>query len=87
MTMLAPFALGAIAMASLVAALFFVRFYRDTGDRLFLFFAAAFALESINRTLFAFTTNPREGDPALYLVRAFGYSLILAGIWYKNRAV
>jgi hypothetical protein len=31
--------LGAIAMASLVAALFFLRFWRDTKDRLFLFFS------------------------------------------------
>jgi hypothetical protein len=85
MTTLAPFALGAMAMASFVAALFFFRFYRETGDRLFVFFAAAFCLESMNRTLFAFASNPREGDPSLYLLRAFGYSLILVGIWQKNR--
>jgi hypothetical protein len=85
-TVLAPFALGAMATASFVAALFFLRFYRETGDRLFVFFAAAFCLESINRTLFAFASNPREGDPTLYLLRAFAYSLILVGIWHKNRA-
>jgi hypothetical protein len=82
---MAPFALGAVAMASLVAALFFARFYRDTRDPLFLYFAAAFGLEGVNRTLLAFSPSPNEGDPVLYLVRAFAYSLILVGIYQKNR--
>lgn len=82
---LAPFALGAIAMACLIAGLFFLRFYRDSRDRLFLFFAAAFWLEGVNRTIFAFSPNPKEADPILYLVRALAYALILIGIWDKNR--
>jgi hypothetical protein len=85
MARLAPFILGAVAAASLIAALFFVRFHRDTRDPLFLYFAAAFAVESINRTLLAFAATPNEADPALYLLRAFGYSLILIGIYRKNR--
>jgi hypothetical protein len=82
---LAPFVLGGIAMASAVAALFFGRFYRDTRDPLFLYFAAAFALEAISRTLLAFSPAPNEGAPELYLLRALGYSLILVGIFQKNR--
>ena len=82
---LAPFALGAIAMGSMVAALFFVRFYRDTRDPLFLYFAAAFALESVNRTIFALLAAPTEAAPGLYLVRACAYSLIIVGIYRKNR--
>lgn len=85
MTPLAPFLLGAVAMASLIAAVFFGRFYRQTRDPLFLFFAAAFGLESVNRTLFAFSSVPSEADPALYLLRAFSYSLILVGVYFKNR--
>lgn len=85
MARLGPFMLGGVAMASLIAALFFLRFYRDTRDPLFLFFAAAFGLEGVNRTLLAFSAAPHEGDPALYLLRAFSYSLILAGIILKNR--
>jgi hypothetical protein len=34
--------LGAISMASLIAGLFFLRFWKDTGDRFFLFFAVSF---------------------------------------------
>ena len=43
------FLMGAIAMASLVVALFFLRFWRKTGDRLFAIFALAFLLLGITR--------------------------------------
>jgi hypothetical protein len=43
------FIMGAIAMASLIAALFFLRFWRETGDRLFAMFALAFLLLGITR--------------------------------------
>jgi hypothetical protein len=43
------FIMGAIAMASAVVALFFLRFWRDTGDRLFAMFALAFLLLGITR--------------------------------------
>ena len=82
---LVPFVLGAIAMASLAVALFFVRFYRETRDPLFLFFAAAFGVEAINRTVLAFQATPNEASPYLYIMRAFAYSLILIGIYRKNR--
>ena len=82
---LAPFVLGAIAMASLTAALFFVRFYRETREPLFVFFAAAFGLEALNRTLLAFVPAPDDAAPHFYLVRAFAYSLIVVGILLKNR--
>jgi hypothetical protein len=81
---LASFALGAVTMASLVAALFFVRFYRDTRDPLFLYFAAAFALESVHRTLLALLPTPNEAAPEFYVLRAIAYSLIILGIYRKN---
>jgi small-conductance mechanosensitive channel len=43
------FIMGAIAMASAVVALFFLRFWRETGDRLFAMFALAFLLLGITR--------------------------------------
>jgi uncharacterized membrane protein HdeD (DUF308 family) len=78
------FLLGAIAMASLVAAGFFLRFWRDTGDLLFLLFALAFGLEGVNRTLLALSPAPNEGDIGLYVVRFLAYALIVAGIASKN---
>jgi uncharacterized membrane protein HdeD (DUF308 family) len=80
-----PFVLGAIAMASLAVSLFFVRFYRETRDPLFLYFAAAFGIEAVNRTALTFQATPNEGSPYLYIMRAFAYSLILVGIYRKNR--
>ena len=44
-----PMLMGAVAMASVVAALFFLRFWSQTRDHLFLFFAAAFALDAMTR--------------------------------------
>jgi hypothetical protein len=82
---LVPFVLGAIAFGSALAALFFVRYYRDTRDELFLFFAAAFVLEALNRVVLTFDASPNEASPRYYLLRAFGYGLILLGIYRKNR--
>jgi hypothetical protein len=83
---LVPFILGGIAMALAIAALFFGRFYRDTRDPLFLYFAAAFGLESVNRTLLAFSpTPPDEAQPVFYVLRAISYCVILVGIYRKNR--
>lgn len=78
---------GAIILACFVVSLYFLRFYRDTRERLFLFFSAAFGLEGINRILLAMSENPSEGDPRLYLLRAFGYTLIIVGIIDKNRRI
>ena len=76
--------IGAIAMASFVAGLFFLRFWRDTGDRLFLFFAVSFLIEGVNRAALALNENPNEGQPFFYFVRFLSFLLILVGIIQKN---
>jgi uncharacterized membrane protein HdeD (DUF308 family) len=76
--------LGAIAMASLIAGLFFLRFWRDTGDRLFLFFAISFLVEGINRWALGFSGDPNEGRPFFYFVRFLSFLLILIAIVQKN---
>jgi hypothetical protein len=79
------FLLGAVAMASLVAAAFFWRFWRHTHDRFFMLFAAAFLLEAINRTtLAAIGSVTEEQEPLFYLVRLFSFVLILIAIVDKN---
>lgn len=45
--------LGAVAMASFVATLFFLKFWRQTRDRFFLLFAVAFALDAATRLTLA----------------------------------
>ena len=81
------FLLGIIVTASIVAAGFFWKFYRQTRDTLFLAFAAAFFIEGINRISFLFVASPNEGAPAIYIVRLVAFLLILAAIVRKNRAI
>jgi uncharacterized membrane protein HdeD (DUF308 family) len=76
--------LGAIAMASLVAGLFFLRFWKDTRDRFFLFFSVSFFVEGVNRFALAMTSDPNEGRPFFYFVRFLSFLLILIAIVDKN---
>ena len=78
--------LGAIGMASLVAGLFFFRFWRTTGDRLFLFFAVSFWLEGINRFLIGVYSSTSEDEPVYYLIRLAALLLIVIAIVDKNRS-
>ncbi len=83
--MINGFLLGVIATASLTAGLFFLRFWRDTRDSLFLAFAVAFIIEGLNRSALLLLKHPNEGSPWIYLVRLFAFLIILAGIVNKNR--
>jgi hypothetical protein len=82
---LETFMLGAIAMASFIAGLFFLRFWRDTGDRLFGIFAAAFCLLGVTRVGLALSTQPLEGYTMWYWVRLAAFVLIFVAIVDKNR--
>jgi len=77
--------LGAIIMASFTIGLFFLRFWKTTNDRFFLFFAVAFSLEGLNRILLAMSQNSTENEPIIYLVRFLSFVLILIAIIDKNR--
>jgi hypothetical protein len=81
------FLLGAIAMGSAIACLLFLRFWRAGNDRLFLFFAASFGIEAINRTMYALTlSHSNEYELGYYLARLVSFLLILAAIIDKNSA-
>lgn len=75
---------GAVVMGCSIIGLFFLRFWRRTRDRLFIFFACAFWLLGINWLLLSFTRSD-EPNTALYLVRLAAFIVILVGIWDKNR--
>jgi len=83
--MIEGFLLGVIVTCSFVAAGFFARFWVATRDLLFLGFAAAFALEGLNRMAFLFLDRPNAGDEYIYVVRLLSYLHILAAIANKNR--
>jgi hypothetical protein len=72
-------------MALVVAAFFFLRFWRDTGDRLFLIFAAAFFLLAVTRFGLALSQVRQEGETHWYWVRLVAFVLILIAIVDKNR--
>ncbi len=82
------FILGADVMAAAVVGLIFLRFWRKTGDRLFVIFAVAFWLLALNWLALAFLRNPQEEARVvlLYLIRLLAFVVILVGIWDKNRA-
>jgi uncharacterized membrane protein HdeD (DUF308 family) len=76
---------GAVAMASGVAALFFLRFWRQTRDGFFLYFAAAFALDAVTRFVLSAADLSEETEPLIYLARLVTFSLIIVAIVRKNR--
>ncbi|HAT31366.1 MAG TPA: hypothetical protein DCW29_11100 [Janthinobacterium sp.] len=76
---------GAIACASLIVSLFFLRFWRSTRDRFFLYFAISFALEACGRLLIGSGPSYDQKMPAFYLIRLVAYLLILIAIVDKNR--
>jgi hypothetical protein len=79
------FIMGAIFMSSLAVAVFFQRFWRDTGDRLFVIFSVAFVLLAITRMGLALSSASLESHTYWYWVRLAAFLLILVAIIDKNR--
>ena len=77
--------LAVVTMGFVVAGLFFLRFWKRTGDSLFLAFALAFWLLGLTQALLALADVLIEERSWLYLIRLAAFSLILLSIWLKNR--
>lgn len=77
---------GIAAAGCLVVALFFLRFFRRSHDRLFLFFSVAFALLAADRVVLALVREHELPTEIPFWIRAFGYLVIIAGIVDKNLA-
>jgi hypothetical protein len=75
---------GAITLGYLVAGGFFARFWRRTGDRLFLAFGVAFVLLALNQALAWWLGDADERVGYTYLLRILGFVLILVAIVDKN---
>lgn len=78
---------GAVAMGYAVAALFFLRFWRQTRDRLFAYFAAAFALLLVHRIALSALTGRYDGEIGYYALRLLAFALIAIAVVEKNRTV
>ena len=78
---------GAAFVLWSIAGLLFLRFWRKTADRFFLFFSIAFWLMALHRVvLLVLRDGTEEYVSESYLVRLLAYVLILVAIWEKNRA-
>jgi hypothetical protein len=75
---------GAITLGFLIAAGFFLRFWRQTADRLFLAFAVAFVLFALNQALASWLTVVIEPTSLIYALRVLGFIIILGAIIDKN---
>ena len=75
---------GAITLGFLVAAGFFLRFWRQTADRLFIAFALAFVLFALNQALASWLTVVVEPASLIYVLRVLGFIIILGAIVDKN---
>lgn len=83
--MIVEFLAGAVTLGYVVAGMFFVRFWRRTGDRLFVAFACAFALLALNQAAAVFLYVANEPASLVYALRVVAFGIIIAAIVDKNR--
>jgi hypothetical protein len=80
------FLAGVLSTLSAVIALFFLRYWRTTGDRFFLLFATAFVALGLNWGITASAKPAEEGQHWVYVIRLVAFLLILVAIADKNRS-
>lgn len=83
--MLNQFLAGGASVSFLIITLFFLRFWKTTRDRLFLFFAGAFTFLMIERIVRASMAVETEWAPYVYTLRLMAFILITLAIVDKNR--
>lgn len=81
---LTAFCWGALSASSATAGLFFFRFWRESRDRLFVFFAVAFWMLALHWLGLSVVNPGVEVRHELYLVRLAAFVLIIIGIFDKN---
>lgn len=77
---------GALALGYSVVCLFFLKFWRDVRDRLFLLFAVAFGMLAVQRLALAAVADTPEAALPLYGLRLLAFLIIAAAILDKNRS-
>lgn len=76
---------GALMLGFFVAAAFFWRFWRRTGDQFFLIFAGAWVLLGVERFVLGLLNQPEQLNPGIYFIRLAAFLLIIVAIIDKNR--
>lgn len=84
MSQLASFLSGATAGGFLLAAVFFLRFWRRTQDVLFAAFSAAFLLFAANQTMITLGGVPGEFQSWVYLLKLAAFAILILAIVGKN---
>ena len=82
---LIPFLQTMSATAALASGLFFLRFWRESRDRLFAFFGAAFFVLAVSWALLALINPSDETRPYVYAIRLIAFLLMIVGMVDKNR--
>ncbi len=82
---MSDFMQGALMMGNAVVALFFLRLWRKTRDRLLAIFSIAFWLMMLLRLVNVIVDVPSEHVHYLYMLRLLAYALIIYAIIDKNR--
>ena len=75
---------GALIACYLTIALFFLRFWLASRDRLFGLFALAFSVLAVQRLALSITRGSVEDQTAFYVLRLIAFIIIIA-IIDKNR--
>jgi hypothetical protein len=75
---------GVLTGMALVAGLFFFKFWRDSHDRLFIFFGLAFWTLAAHWAALAIVHPPIESRHQLYILRLVAFLVLLVGILDKN---
>lgn len=83
--MVAAFFAGAVTFGFGLAALFFLRFWRDTRDALFLSFGVSFLLLGVAQAILELAGIPDEQRAWVFVLRLGAFAIILAAIVRKNR--
>lgn len=81
---MSEFLQGATMLASFAVALFFLRYWRETTDRLFAVFAAAFLLFGASRIALLAAGEHEEARLGVYLLRTAAFAAIALAILDKN---
>lgn len=77
---------GMLAMGYLIAAVFFLRYWRRTRERLFATFAVALLILALQRALLAANLAIIEDQTWYYGLRLLAFVLILWAIIDQNRS-
>ena len=84
---LTAFLSGAVSFGFFLVSLFFLRFWRESRDPLFVAFAISFFLLGIGQIVLALGGIPDEQRSLVYLIRFAAFLLIIRAVMVKNRPI